>query len=299
MQAYVIYRFGYKWTWFYLAMLLGISHKGSATVLDTKVASSQKTRHPSQEVSNQLLTPNNQRTQVYSSAISDTGRLQLLKPIARTPPSPLVRVDACLVQYPIQYTPYVPLVQAIDIACDYGGLVMTLCTQVAHQYAGRLHILFRYNIQLLGIWGHQKYTQSKVLGNQSGYTSSGHYGGIGLAYFIPYNQRNNLYTGMHYGRSIFINCSESTASTGSGVSEELSANWWELVIGSEHQLFNNLGFYAGLVIHLKSCFRCDPFAPATNHVIPGYGRSVQRMAPALTLYIAYKISFLKKQITFK
>jgi hypothetical protein len=40
------------------------------------------------------------------------------------------------------------------------------------------------------------------------------------------------------------------------------------------------------------------FEPATNYVIPGYGRSIQNVAPSLTLYIKYQISFLEKKITF-
>ena len=291
MQARAPYVRRYQWVLFYAAMLLGVAQKGWTAVLNSEVVGSQTTQYLSQGADNQQLSlPNNQRPQIYLAATSRIAPLELRKPIEHIPSRPHMRVDACAAQH----ASYVPWIQAIDIAYDYGSLVVTLFTQEVYHYVGRLHILFRYNIQLLGIWGHQTYTQSKILGNQSGCTSSGHYGGVGLAYFIPYNQRNNLYTGIHYGRSMFVNRTKPALATDASVRQTLSASWWELVLGSEHQLFSNLGFYAGLVIHLKSCCRCDSFAPATNYVIPGYGRSVQRVVPALTLYIAYKISFLKK-----
>jgi hypothetical protein len=153
-------------------------------------------------------------------------------------------------------------------------------------------------MQLSGTLGYQKLTQERGLGNQNSYTVAGYYGSIGLDYFVVYNPRNNLYAGLRYGGSSFKNSTTPASPTEQIINKNLIASWWELVIGSEHQLFDNFGFYAGLVVHLKNLERFEQFMPAINYVIPGYGRNVQPVVPSLTLYIKYQISFLEKQVTF-
>lgn len=221
-----------------------------------------------------------------------TRRPKLLKIIQ---PDPWTRLDALVIPQHIAQAPYVPLVQTIGVAADYGRLAMNLWTQQERRYAGSLHIVFRKNIQLSATWGSQKLVKKCELGNKSGYTAAGHYGRIGLDYFVFYKPRYNLYAGLCHGRSYFKNC--TTPENEHNISNDLAASWWELNIGSEQQLFRDFGLYAGLIFHLRGWGSFAPFEPAINYVVPGYGRCVQKVVPALTLYIKYTVSFLKKKIT--
>jgi Domain of unknown function (DUF6048) len=224
-------------------------------------------------------------------------RPTLLEPVKLTHEDPWVRLNALVVKQQIIQSPYVPLVQTIGVAVDYGWLAMNLFTQKARKYAGNLSILFRKNIQLSGTLGYQTFAQERSTGNKSSYTAAGYYGNVGLDYFVFYTPRNNLYAGLRYSRSSFKNSTTPTSSAEQVIRKNLTASWWELAIGSEYQLFSNSGLYAGFVIHLKSLGSFEAFEPAANYVVPGYGRSVQNVVPALTLYIKYQISFLKRQIT--
>lgn len=66
------------------------------------------------------------------------------------------------------------------------------------------------------------------------------------------NHANNLYAGLRYGRSDFKDSTTPASPTEQITSKNLTASWWELAIGSEHQLFSSFGLDAGLVVHLKS-----------------------------------------------
>jgi Domain of unknown function (DUF6048) len=214
-------------------------------------------------------------------------------PAATTEKDTLVHLDTLSVTQHITQKPYVPWVQTIGMSIDYGRLAMNLFTKEARRYAGSLSILFRKNIQLSCTLGHQNLAQDCSMGNKRGYTTAGYYGTIGLDYFVFYNPRNNLYAGLCYGRSSFKNSTKPASPAERAINKTLTASWWALIIGSEHQLFSRFGLYAGFVVHLKGLGRFEAFEPAPNYVIPGCGRSVQNVAPSLTLYIKYQISFLK------
>jgi|694.fasta_scaffold78506_2 hypothetical protein len=222
----------------------------------------------------------------------------LLEPAQTTQENLWVRLNALVVKQRIVQSPYVPLVQTIGMAVDYGRLAMNLFTQKERRYAGNLSILFRKNIQLSGTLGYQKFAQECRMGNKSSYIAAGYYGNVGLDYFVFYTPRNNLYAGLRYGRSSFKNSTTHASFAKQVIRQNLTASWWELAIGSEHQLFSNLGLYTGFLIHLKGLGSFEAFAPAANYVVPGYGRSVQNVVPSLTLYVKYQVSFLKKKITF-
>lgn len=222
-----------------------------------------------------------------------------LEPAKITPEDPWVRLDTLVIRQHIAQAPYVPFIQTMGVAVDYGRLAMNLFAKGTRRYAGSLSILFRKNIQLSGTLGYQKLTQACSLGNKSGYTVVGYYGNVGLDYFVFYNPRNNLYIGLRHGKSRFQHSTTPTLPAEQIISKVSTASWWELSIGSEHQLFSNFCLYVGIIGHLKGWGRFERFEPATNHVVPGYGRNVQNVVPSITLYVKYQISFLKKQLTFE
>lgn len=302
MKSGLRYCFFTKLVLLCLAMLLGAHGAALAVPLSRKTQRGEKARYHAKKhavktkeykQAPQKLPPTTPDTKTLKSPF--LKKPKLLEPASITSEDPWVRLDTLVVKQHIAQTPYVPWIQTMGIAVDYGRLAMNLFTKDASRYAGSLCILFRKNIQLSGALGYQKLTQACSMGNKSGYTVVGYYGNVGLNYFVFYNPRDNLYAGLRYGRSRFKNSTIPTSLT-----EKISiATWWELNIGSEHQLFSNFGLYIGLIGHLKGLGSFEPFEPATNYVVPGYGRSVQNVVPSITLYIKYQISFLKKQLTFE
>ena len=301
MKSGLRYCFFTKLVLLCLAMLLGVHGAALAVPLSRKTqrgtkaqdhAKKQAVKTKEYKQVPQKLPPTTPDTKILKS--SSLKKPKLLEPASITSEDPWVRLDTLVVKQHIAQAPYVPWIQTMGVAVDYGRLAMNSFTKDADRYAGSLHILFRKNIQLSGTLGYQKLTQACSMGNKSGYTVVGYYGNVGLDYFVFYNPRDNLYAGLRYGRSRFKNSTIPTSPT-----EKVStATWWELNIGSEHQLFSSFGLYVGLIGHLKGLGSFETFEPATNYVVPGYGRSVQNVVPSITLYIKYQIYFLKKQLTF-
>jgi len=294
-----------QWSWLYLAMLLGVYGTALATPLSKKPQKGKTAQYRLKKQTGKTKKgnrpPQKEPTATPSTKPPKPAPLKKPKPLepaSITPEDPWVRLDTLVVKQHIFYPPYVPWVQTIGVAVDYGRLSMNLWRRKERRYAGTLSILFRKNVQLSGTLGHQDIGQERSMGNKSGYTVVGYYGNLGLDYFVFYNPRNNLYAGLRYGGSFFQGSTTPVSPLGQVISKDLTASWWELVIGSEHQLFSDLGLYAGFVIHLKKLNSSKKFEPAANYIVPGYGRNVQNIVPAITLYIQYQISFLRKQITF-
>ena len=292
-----------QWVVLCLAILLGLPGTAGATPLQNKPKQGTTAQHhlgkkPSKATQG---SPLSQETRPATPDTTPTKPLKKPKPLSPAQiiqEDPLVPLDQLVVKQQVTLAPYVPLVQTIDVAVDYGRLAMNLWTPQERRYAGSLSILFSKNIQLSGTLGYSQLAPSSVSGNPSAYTVAGKYGSLGLAYFTKYDRDNNLYAGLRYSRSYFENSTVPTSAAEKVISKALTASWWELIIGSEHQLFNKLGLYAGFLLHLKGLGSFEPFAPATNYIVPGYGHSVKTAVPSITLYIQYKISLLEKQISF-
>jgi hypothetical protein len=284
-----------------LAVLLGVHCAASAASLSRNTQREKMTQHDAKkhadktkkrQTTPQKLLPNTPDTQS-----SPLKKPKSLEPAEITSEDPRVHLDTLVVGQHIAQAPYVPLIQTMGVAADYGRLAMNLFTEDACRYAGSLNMLFRKNIQLSGTLGYQKLAQARSMGNKEGYTVAGFYGNIGLGYFVFYNPRDNLYIGLCYGRSGFKNSTMPASSAEQAISINLKASWWALNIGSEHQLFDDFGLYVGLIGHLKGLGSFEKFEPAANYVIPGYGRNVQKVVPSITLYLKYQVSFLEKKRT--
>lgn len=288
---------------FCLAILLGLQGTAGAAPLKNKpkqgkTAQRHSGKKPSKATQGSPLPPETRPATPDTAPTKPLKKPKPLSPAQITQEDPLVPLDQLVVKQQVTLAPYVPLVQTIDVAVDYGRLAMNLWTPQERRYAGSLSILLRKNIQLSGALGYSQLAPASVSSNQSTYTVAGKYGSLGLAYFTKYDRYNNLYAGLRYSRSYFKNSTVPASATEKVISKALTASWWELILGSEHQLFNNLGLYAGFVLHLKGLGSFEPFAPATNYMVPGYGRSVKAAVPSITLYIQYKISLLEQQISF-
>lgn len=221
-----------------------------------------------------------------------------LKPIKAATNDPLSPLDQLVIKQYTLIPPYVPFVQEIAVGLDYGRLIMNAFTKTERGYEGSLGILFRKNIQLSGDLGYKKLTPKHSSSNKSKYEVEGLYGRIGLDYLTRYSARDNLYAGLRYGRGHFTNCTRPDDMGTKVINKDLTASWFELVVGSETQLFEKLGLYAGLALRLGRLYDFKEFKPANNYVIPGYGRTTNKLMITLNLYIQYKLSFLDRQINF-
>ncbi len=144
-----------------LAMLLGVHTAAWATVLGKKKRKEKTAQYPTRKYASKIQ-KNNLPLQIITPATPDAKgpnpyplkKPTLLEPAAITEENPLVHLDTLIVKQHITQAPYVPLVQTIGVAVDYGKPSMYLFTkylftQEAHRYAGSLCILFRKNIQLV------------------------------------------------------------------------------------------------------------------------------------------------------
>ncbi|MEL6539490.1 MAG: hypothetical protein AAFP93_01830 [Bacteroidota bacterium] len=227
-----------------------------------------------------------------------------LPPVTCPHKDPLAALDALVTKQYADKVLYIPWIQTVGVLLDYSRLAAMVWNRLAvmQEISGRqesrceggLTILFRKNIQLSGMLGYNQLSPINIVSNRVEHTVEGSYGRLGLSYLAKYNSRNNLYLGLSYARSHF-----SINTTGSlDTQQALQVDWWEVVIGSEHQLHEDWGFYAGvtLCVRTNTLHRFPKFAPATNYVVPGYGRRAQCIVPSGTLYIKYQLSFLEKQI---
>ncbi|MEL6358610.1 MAG: hypothetical protein AAFQ01_01575 [Bacteroidota bacterium] len=85
-----------------------------------------------------------------------------LEPVKLAQEDPLAPLDKLIVKQEVSLAPYVPLVQTIDIAVDYGRLAMNLWRRKERRYVGSLSILWRKNIQLSGTWGYNRLCPNPV-----------------------------------------------------------------------------------------------------------------------------------------
>ena len=221
-----------------------------------------------------------------------------LKSIQAASSDPLSSLDQLVAKQPNLMTPYIPLLQELVIGLDYSRLAMNILRRSEHRYEGSLGMLWRGNIQLFADLGHNLLHPSHTSDNKSKYKVEGLYGRIGVDYLARYSARDNLYAGLRYGRSHFTNCTKPDNPRAKSISQALTASWFEVVVGSDTRLFEQLGLYAGLAFRLGILYDFQEFQPANNYVIPGYGRTTNKLSPSLNLYIQYRLSFLNRQISF-
>lgn len=309
--TFAVMKLGLRHRLLFLSILLGLCFVGLPGFGQSAVGTTMNPRDTEQLPPDSLLiSPDSNLADTVSHPIASTDTIadttntpllpkpKPLKPIQTASPDPLPPLDQLVVKRPTWMAPYVPFVQEVAVGIDYGRLVMNIFTQPAHRYEGSLGILFRKHIQLSADLGYKKLTPKHSSSNKSKYEVAGLYGRIGLDYLTRYSARDNLYAGLRYGRSHFTNSTKPDNTHTKAIRQALTASWFELVVGSDTRLFPKLGLYAGLALRLGILYNFQQFKPAKNYVIPGYGRTTNKLVVDLSLYIQYRLSFLDRQISF-
>jgi hypothetical protein len=231
---------------------------------------------------------------------------QLLKPLPLANPDPLQPLDHLVTKQSIHMLPYVPFIQEISIGIEGVSLLKNTWnilrsikkheTNRPYEYAGNLGILFRKNIQLAVDLGYVKLYPEQLKINKSAYSTNGFYTSIGLDYLNRYSITDNIYIGLHYSKAYFTNHTLPDKSNEPVLSKELTASWFEIVLGSETRLLDKLNIYGGCTLRIGWLYNFEVFEPAEKYIIPGYGNNANKFSPSLNLYILYRISFIERMI---
>ncbi len=191
----------------------------------------------------------------------------------------------------------------VEVKIDYGKL-MTFWTAFESKYEVGLNVRLLERIVLVSEFGYAELNPLKAYDNALYYTVTGAYGRVGLDYYTAYNPGNFYYAGLRYGASNFNDEGRFLIESeywddyedGFG-SDDISASWIELVIGTETYLKIGkqgklkstspllLGWSARLRILTDFVNREEP----RIYSIPGYGRTFNNITPALNFYVKYRL----------
>ena len=181
---------------------------------------------------------------------------------------------------------------SIDISLDYLKLV-SLFVDYETKLEGNLGFVFHRNFHLALEFGYAKLEPDDAYDNGR-YKSEGIYGRAGLDYLLEINTKNYLLVGLRYGKSFFDD--QVIAEFGSALfnpyvetRDNLEADWFEFVMGSETLIARNL--FAGWKFRIKVLNNFDNPGMVNVYSIPGYGRTIDNTVPNINLYIKYLISF--------
>lgn len=179
----------------------------------------------------------------------------------------------------------------LQIYLDYGK-VLTLATSfeskfevgVAYQFKNK----FSPNFQV----GTSSLEPPPAFENGE-YKSEGTFFKLGLNYALPFDINNMFYGGVKFG---FASYSESgtyiiTTDIWPDFEESferngLTANWYELILGSEKKMEAS-NWIIGGYFSLRILGSRDEFESIDTFAIPGYGRALDSTVPAVNLYLKY------------
>lgn len=181
-----------------------------------------------------------------------------------------------------------------SIYIDYGKL-LTSPSNFETKYEGGIELLIKEKFPIILEVGSATLTPPSAYANGS-YESNGNYYRVGAGIVSQIYPKNKLGISFRYGSSSFDENGTYAIESSSGKQDNyereinrknLSASWTELVVYSDRDL-NDL-FTIGLNIRFRMLNKYDSFNPIDVYAIPGYGRSFDKIIPALNLFL--KISF--------
>lgn len=192
-----------------------------------------------------------------------------------------------------------------SIYLDYGKL-LTLPTNFESKVEVGAQILIAEKIPFIVEVGTATLTPESAYANGS-YESSGNYFRVGTGIVSAIDAKNNIGLSFRYASSTFDESGEYTIESESGKQDDynqiidrkdLYATWYEAVLFSERKIifknsegdernWNPLSF--GFNFRLRILSSYDSFEPVDTYAIPGYGRSFDKVVPAMNLFL--KVSF--------
>ena len=193
-------------------------------------------------------------------------------------------------------------ISGVELAIDYGKL-LTLWTKFESKLEGGLNIRFKERIVLASEFGYAELDPLKAYDNALYYTVRGPYARLGLDYYTSYDPKSFYYFGLRYGMSVFedegkfLIDSDFWEDYGEEFgSTDITAAWWEIVVGTETYL-NFLKkdpnspksrLLLGWKFRLRVLSDFENREEPTIYAIPGYGRTFDKTVPVLNLYVKYR-----------
>lgn len=191
----------------------------------------------------------------------------------------------------------------VEMKIDYGKLLL-LWTNFESKYEVGINLRFKERIVLVTEYGQMTLDPLKAYDNTLYYTVKGSYGRIGFDYYTSYDLDNFYFIGVRYGRSmfedegLFILDSEYWEDYQEGFgSKDIDASWGELVLGTE--TFLKIGakkkenpktrFLLGWNASFRFLFDFQNREELPIYSIPGFGRTFNKVVPALNFYVKYRI----------
>ena len=181
----------------------------------------------------------------------------------------------------------------LELSLDYlklGSFLLDFETK----YEVTLGILYKNKIRLTGDWGYGEIKPQRAIKNGQ-YISEGTYYRVGADWVASIDLKNNVSLGLRYARSMFEDRSTFTVASdlwddynGNLVRQNLEADWIEIVIGSENNIWNNL--FIGWIFRFKIMNEYTSFEGFDVYTIPGYGRPINNTFPAVNLYVKYLLA---------
>lgn len=186
-----------------------------------------------------------------------------------------------------------------QIYIDYGKLLLRP-TEFESKFEVGVAYTFGFRVQPNLQYGMGTVEPNTAIENGE-YKSEGTYWKAGINYIIPFDNTNTFYAGVKYGQSKFedsggyeIESEYWPTFTGGFARKNLEADWYELVFGSEKKITDNVligGMFGVRFINERSEIEAteissDPIIDI--YAIPGYGRTSDKSAPYLNLYVKYR-----------
>jgi len=161
------------------------------------------------------------------------------------------------------------------------------------KYEGGVEITLSKRFRMVGEAGYGLLQPESAIRNGS-YRSEGIYGRAGIDFTILADARTSLYLGGRYAISQFEDAGTYRIESLLWPNEEnvittrqnLEANWFEVVLGTEGQLVADL--YLGWIFRYRRMLTRDSFELFDVYSVPGFGIAKGKSSLAINLYLKYK-----------
>ncbi len=183
--------------------------------------------------------------------------------------------------------------QGLEIGVDTGKILL-FASDFEKKVQVSLGYLFKNRLAIYTEGGYGKLTPPGAIENGT-YLSEGFYATTGLEYRLHLEGSGSFYPGIAYGISRFDD--EVTFSIDSDLFNDfekrfartnMEARWIEFILGSEQSIKKSL-FILGWKFKLRYLLSYPPQHPVDVYTIPGYGRTLDKLAPAVNFYIKYRL----------
>jgi hypothetical protein len=194
-------------------------------------------------------------------------------------------------------------VSGVELKIDFGKLLMAW-TKFETKLEAGINVRFFERMVLVTEFGSMVLNPLNAYDNTVFYTVEGQYARAGFDFYTSYDPKNFYFLGLRYGMSKFRDEGQFLIESdywedyeeGFG-SENVQASWMEFVMGTETFLGfgkqKNENSKTHLILGWNASLRF--LTDFTNreeipiYSIPGYGRTFNKVTPALNFYVKYRL----------